>query len=61
LNGTQKGLKNWETGKEAASIFQSGVSGHALEHAANEDKELKAKPTSLGNQFFNPSGYTARD
>ncbi|MEN9654468.1 MAG: hypothetical protein RL235_580 [Chlamydiota bacterium] len=41
----REGLKNWETGKEAASIFQSGVSGHALEHAANEDEKLKAKPT----------------
>jgi hypothetical protein len=45
-----------ENGKEAASIFQSGVSGHALEHAANEDEKLKAKPTSPATNFSITSG-----
>jgi biotin synthase len=52
----RKGLKNWKTGKEAASIFQSGVSGHALEHAANEDEKLKAKPTQPGTNYSITSG-----
>jgi hypothetical protein len=52
-------LKNRETGKEAASIFQSGVSGHALEHAANEDKKLKAKPTPPGTDSSVTSGIKA--
>ncbi|MEN9654271.1 MAG: hypothetical protein RL235_383 [Chlamydiota bacterium] len=55
-----EGLKNWETGKEAASIFQSGVSGHALEHAANEDEKLKAKPTSPETNFSITRGIKQR-
>jgi MFS family permease len=54
----REGLKNWETGKEAASIFQSGKSGHALEHAANEDEKLKAKPTSPETNSSVTSGIT---
>ncbi|MEN9654589.1 MAG: hypothetical protein RL235_701 [Chlamydiota bacterium] len=46
-----EGLKNWETGKEAASDFRSGVSGRALEHAANEDEKSEAKPTQPGTNF----------
>ncbi|MEN9654605.1 MAG: hypothetical protein RL235_717 [Chlamydiota bacterium] len=44
----REGLKNRETGKEAAPNVQSGVSGRAREHGTSEDRIFEAKLTPAG-------------
>jgi undecaprenyl-diphosphatase len=56
----REGLKNWETGKEASSDSRSGVSGHALEHAANEEEESEEKPTPPETNSSVTSGITPK-
>jgi hypothetical protein len=57
----REGLKNWKTGKEAVSVFQSGVSGRAQEHATNEDEKSETKPTPPGTNFSNTRGINPTD